>query len=197
MQLVMVSRFNVLKAFKLDLAAAGIAEMDSEGRNVDFHGLRHTFITSLAAAGVHPKTAQVLARHSTISLTLDKYTHTLRGDEARALASLPDYSQPAAAMLRTGTDDMPAGRPAAMAPSRPVATLAGGMDDRSTGGADAANRPVGGLALGDHIDDPACRGAIRGAQCQNDCLSGTVVNNRMEDSPCDNSPPIQRASRRQ
>jgi integrase len=59
---------------------------------VDFHALRHTFITSLAAAGVHPKTAQMLARHSTITLTMDRYTHTLRGAEAAALASLADVA---------------------------------------------------------------------------------------------------------
>jgi hypothetical protein len=27
----------------------------------DFHAIRHQFISSLAAAGVHPKTAQTLA----------------------------------------------------------------------------------------------------------------------------------------
>ena len=39
-----------------------------------FHALRHTFITNLARSGVHPKTAQSLARHSTITLTMDRYS---------------------------------------------------------------------------------------------------------------------------
>ncbi len=39
------------------------------------HALRHTFISNLARAGIHPKTAQALARHSTITLTLDRYSH--------------------------------------------------------------------------------------------------------------------------
>ncbi len=60
----------------------------------------------LAAAGVHPKTAQTLARHSTITLTMDRYTHTLRGAAEAALNSLPDYATPqAASAKRTGTDD--------------------------------------------------------------------------------------------
>jgi integrase len=39
----------------------------------DFHGLRHTFITNLRDAGVDPKVAQKLARHSDIRLTMDIY----------------------------------------------------------------------------------------------------------------------------
>lgn len=35
---------------------------DDSGRVADFHALRHTFISNLAAGGVHPKTAQALAR---------------------------------------------------------------------------------------------------------------------------------------
>jgi integrase len=42
---------------------------DSEGKTLDFHGLRHTYITRLVSAGIHPKVAQQLARHSTITLT--------------------------------------------------------------------------------------------------------------------------------
>ena len=67
-----------------DLAAAQMPEKDASGRVVDFHALRHTFITNLARSQVHPKTAQVLARHSSITLTLDRYTHSLREDEVRA-----------------------------------------------------------------------------------------------------------------
>ena len=38
---------------------------NANGEVADFHALRHTFITMLASSGVHPKVAQVLARHST------------------------------------------------------------------------------------------------------------------------------------
>lgn len=65
---------------------------------VDFHALRHTFITNLARGGVHPKVAQDLARHCDINLTMSRYSHTELAERAEALAKLPDYptEQPAA-----------------------------------------------------------------------------------------------------
>ena len=45
-----------------------LSATDAEGRVVDFHGLRPTFITRLVKAGVKPKDAQTLARHSTITV---------------------------------------------------------------------------------------------------------------------------------
>jgi len=59
---------------RADLEAAGI-EYKVKGAVFDFHALRHQFISSLAKAGVHPKVAQQLARHSTITLTMDRYSH--------------------------------------------------------------------------------------------------------------------------
>ena len=59
------------------------------GEVVDFHSLRHQFVTSLVAAGVAPKDAQALARHSTITLTLDRYAHVGIRDTAAAVAKLP------------------------------------------------------------------------------------------------------------
>ena len=47
---------------------------DGSGRTVDFHCLRVTFVSSLAAAGVHPRVAQALARHSSVELTMRAYT---------------------------------------------------------------------------------------------------------------------------
>ena len=55
----------------------------------DFHALRHQFLSDLAQSGVHPKVAQELARHSTISLTMDRYSHVLDGQKTEALESLP------------------------------------------------------------------------------------------------------------
>ena len=43
-------------------------------------------------SGVHPKVAQKIMRHSDINLTLSRYTHTLIGQEANTLASLPDLT---------------------------------------------------------------------------------------------------------
>jgi integrase len=72
-----------------DLAAAGIPYQDDAGRYFDFHAMRGQFISLLAAKGVHPKVAQALARHSTITLTMDYYTHLDVLDVTGALDKLP------------------------------------------------------------------------------------------------------------
>ncbi len=91
-----------------DLTAAGIEAEDAAGRVVDFHALRHTFITNLCNGGVHPKTAQSLARHSSIVLTMDHYTHLTLASQTGALDALPDLSAPSSAQeaRATGTDGM-------------------------------------------------------------------------------------------
>ncbi len=103
--------FNVprkaAKMFRADLDDAGVPYFDADGRVADFHALRHTYITNLARGGVHPKVAQQLARHSTITLTMDRYSHTVVGELVAGLHALPDLSpHPDAERLRaTGTDD--------------------------------------------------------------------------------------------
>jgi hypothetical protein len=52
------------------------------------------FISNLIRGGVHPKTAQELARHATIGLTMNRYTHVYRGDLSKALKILPPLSIP-------------------------------------------------------------------------------------------------------
>jgi len=92
--------------FKSDLVAAGISYQDDAGRYCDFHSLRHTTGTLLAAVGVHPKTAQDLMRHSKIDLTMNIYTHTKLESRAAAIESLPDLSLPSSQSQRkTGTDN--------------------------------------------------------------------------------------------
>ncbi len=61
--------------FKEDLAAANIPYVDDTGRFADFHSLRHSTSSLLAAAGVHPKVIQAIMRHSDINLTMSRYTH--------------------------------------------------------------------------------------------------------------------------
>ncbi len=91
---------------KADLADAGIPYIDDAGRYADFHSLRHTTSSLLAASGVHPKVAQSIMRHSDINLTMSRYTHTLTGQEAQAVAGLPDFSLPSSQkQIATGTDD--------------------------------------------------------------------------------------------
>lgn len=59
-----------------------------EGK-ADFHSLRHSFGTWLASAGVHPKQAMDLMRHSDINLTMALYTHSDTGAAAAAVDKLP------------------------------------------------------------------------------------------------------------
>jgi integrase len=73
---------------KADLVDADIPYIDKAGRYADFHSLRHTTGSLLAAIGIHPKVIQSLMRHSDINLTMTRYTHTLREQESRAIASL-------------------------------------------------------------------------------------------------------------
>jgi integrase len=72
-----------------DLDAADIPYQDDAGRYFDFHAMHGQFISLLAAQGVHPKVAQPLARHSTITLTMDYYTHLDVLDVTGALDKLP------------------------------------------------------------------------------------------------------------
>ncbi len=87
---VMPSKYRMATMFRYDAQEAGI-ELDPDRGLWDFHCLRHTFGTMLAASGVHPKTAQALMRHSNISLTMDLYTHSLPDLEATAINSLPNF----------------------------------------------------------------------------------------------------------
>ena len=69
-----------------------LAYRDEAGRVADFHAFRHTFITNLARAGVHPMQAQDLARHSDINLTMSRDSHAVVADRAAALEALPDLT---------------------------------------------------------------------------------------------------------
>ena len=59
---------------------------DLDSPNVTFHGLRHTHATQLLKEGVHPKVAQERLGHSTISTTLDLYSHVMPGMQEDAAA---------------------------------------------------------------------------------------------------------------
>ena len=90
--------------------ASAVHYEDEDGHFADFHSLRHSYISALTAAGVHPKVAQVLARHSTITLTMDRYSHLGMVDVEGALDKLPRLPRPsrdAAEARATGTDDSP------------------------------------------------------------------------------------------
>ena len=131
-----------------DLAAAGIAVRDEAGRVIDFHALRHTFITRLARSGVTPKVAQTLARHSTITLTIDRYAHVALADTSKALATLPPLPLAAAreaALAPTGTHGRQVARRAGLAArSAHGPTSPDGVGGAGTGPASALRIAPGG-----------------------------------------------------
>lgn len=62
------------REYKPLLKRAGLA---AEG--FTFHALRHTFATALFSAGRHPKVVQSLLGHSSITQTMDTYSHLMDG----------------------------------------------------------------------------------------------------------------------
>ncbi len=77
------------RTFRRDLEAAGVALVDERGRIADFHCLRTSMGSHLAAAGVPVRTTQELMRHSTVELTMRHYSDAAILDLAGALNSLP------------------------------------------------------------------------------------------------------------
>jgi integrase len=65
-----------IERFRIDLELAGIPYEDGEGRIFDFHALRNTFATLLAANGASPRDTMELMRHSDMRLTTQVYTDT-------------------------------------------------------------------------------------------------------------------------
>ena len=100
------------KRFKAHLAVADISAKDKTGRVIDFHALRHTFITSLSKAGVSPRVSMELARHSQIDLTMRVYTDAGMLGTADAVNSLPAWTTNQSKdipqqVVATGTDGLP------------------------------------------------------------------------------------------
>ena len=90
---------------RADLEDAEIDWQDNGEGVIDFHSLRHSTASLLAASGVNPKTAQAIMRHSDINLTMSRYAHIYRGAESDAVESLPDFSsQSRQRQVATGTD---------------------------------------------------------------------------------------------
>lgn len=90
---------------RIDLAAATIPYA-VDGKDYDFHSLRHQFITGLALAGVSLRAAQELARHSKPELTANVYTHLSIKDTAadvERLNPVPTGERPQRQQA-TGTD---------------------------------------------------------------------------------------------
>lgn len=86
-----------------------LAYCDRSGRYADLHACRHTYISGVVRSGATPRVAQSLARHSTITLTMDRYSHTALHDLNSAVQALPVVPEQtpvveAKPMRKTGTD---------------------------------------------------------------------------------------------
>jgi integrase len=67
---------------------AKVAGRVNDVPRVRFHDLRHSHATQLLSAGVHPKIAQERLGHSTITTTLDLYSHVTETMQEDAAAKL-------------------------------------------------------------------------------------------------------------
>jgi hypothetical protein len=136
--------------------SAFLTYVDEAGRFADFHCLRHTFLTNLARSGVAPATAQRLARHSDVRLTLGRYTHVDLAEHADALSALPALSE-RRAVQATGTIGRQQSEPvladclaregaisgASVPRSAPDDETAGGGEEEPEAAGNAKNRAAG------------------------------------------------------
>jgi integrase len=90
----------------LDLKLAEIEIVNDEGK-IDFHSLRHTFVTMAALAGISPQELQKMMRHSDINLTMKYYVHIGISDKAKAVDKLPPIKIIKQEQVKTGTMDVP------------------------------------------------------------------------------------------
>jgi len=124
-----------IDTFKNDLKKAGIDYEDDAGRRLDFHALRVTFGSMLAASGTTLRTAMELMRHTDARLTTHIYTDPRLLDTAAAINALPRLVPPpddreTDHKLATGTDDIAAsvsGSKADHAPDCDPKSLASGL----------------------------------------------------------------------
>jgi integrase len=98
---------HAARMLRKDLAAAGVEyviDTPDGPKHLDFHALRHSFVSALAAKGIGPKLLQDLARHSDPRLTFAVYAHTRQDERAAAVNLLPlpgAGTNPLAALTRS------------------------------------------------------------------------------------------------
>lgn len=91
-----------------DLDRAQIAVRDAQGRSVDLHAMRTTYVSWLGLYGVDPRAQIVLARHAPQGVTMRNYQDFSLFDLWGEISKLPciRVTVPEAQVLRaTGTDD--------------------------------------------------------------------------------------------
>jgi integrase len=101
-----------------DLKACDIAVCDDLGRIVDFHALRHTFGSMLARAGIPPRVAMELMRHSDMRLTQNTYTDATLLPLFNEVEKLPCPSPSLGASLNSAKTGQNEGKPVQSDPAR-------------------------------------------------------------------------------
>ncbi len=91
-----------IERYRMDLAAAGIAEFDALGRRLDFHSLRRSLATFLGVAGVEPQYIKELMRHSELRLTMGVYTDHSQLPLAAAVRKIPSLGPSLISSLFSG-----------------------------------------------------------------------------------------------
>ena len=76
-----VNKFELLKVYKRHLDRAELPTLR-------FHDLRHSCASLLMAQGVHPRVVMEILGHSTITLTMNTYSHVLPSAQRDAAALL-------------------------------------------------------------------------------------------------------------
>ena len=76
----------LLRVFKKVLIASGLPHMH-------FHDLRHSAATILLSMNVHPKVVQELLGHSSITITMDLYSHVLPSMQQEVIDKMGDAFQ--------------------------------------------------------------------------------------------------------
>ena len=161
------------KMVRADLAAARIPYRDSAGRVADFHALRHTAGTLLKSKGVHPKAIQAFMRHSTVTLTMDRYTHVGIRDQGAVLEALPkaesdNPTRQVAQAKATGTYDL---SPSHASGALHYAQQSGGISGHAKTSADMQSKenvrrgklrkplPIAALDISEHDQSPPVNNA--------------------------------------
>jgi hypothetical protein len=76
---------------------------------IRLHDLRHTMATTALAAGIHPKVVQERLGHTTVSMTLDTYSHVTDTIQTAGAEKLHRAMNPKINLSRSNTLDPPIG----------------------------------------------------------------------------------------
>jgi integrase len=97
-------RMNYGTFYSLHFKPAVRAVLPTHLEGLRFHDLRHSYASLLVEQGAHPKEMAELMGHSSVQITLDRYSHMMP-HMAAALADRLDASYRLAAPTAAPTDD--------------------------------------------------------------------------------------------